>query len=80
MGKHSDIRAHFEGYKEEKRARRRKFGIPCPLCQNNRPRASPTLMMPGQKCKIDGYKDNRDPAIMEAKNDEVLDSVEQGTD
>ena len=45
--------------KEAKRAVRDKHGIPCPMCVKLLPKASPTILLPQQKCKIHGYKDFR---------------------
>lgn len=42
--------------KKEARAR---HGIPCPMCQTLLPKAPPSILLPQQRCKIHGYKDER---------------------
>jgi hypothetical protein len=50
-----DFRAHREYIRE----RRKRLGILCPRCQVVRPKAHPSILLPGQKCKVDGYRDPR---------------------
>lgn len=42
-----------------KREARRKYGVPCPICKRERPKAYPSILLPEQVCKIDGYRDPR---------------------
>lgn len=43
-----------------RREARTKHGVPCPACQEKLPRANPTILLPGQRCKIHGYRDMRE--------------------
>jgi hypothetical protein len=38
---------------------RRKHGKPCPECVRLLPKASPTILLPEQRCRIHGYRDPR---------------------
>lgn len=45
--------------RDAKRAARAKHGVPCPECQRLLPKASPSILLPQQRCKIHGYRDQR---------------------
>ena len=45
--------------REERKALRKKYGVDCPECKRVRPKACPSILLPGQKCKVDGYRDPR---------------------
>lgn len=49
----------FGAIKDHKKALRAKFGINCPQCSINRPKAHPTILLPQQRCRVDGYVDPR---------------------
>lgn len=55
----------FKAAKEHKRLLRMKFGVDCPNCRIKYPKTTPTKMLPGQKCKVDGYVDPRPPLTQE---------------
>lgn len=57
MSDYADMCAQMRAYRKEMRA---KYGIPCPECLRLLPKANPTILLPQQRCKIHGYKDNRD--------------------
>lgn len=61
-----DMADDFRALKEYRRERRAKLGVNCPQCAIVRPRAHPSILLPGQRCKIDGY---RDPRPREQGND-----------
>ncbi len=46
--------------REQKKALRRDHGIDCPQCNVKEPKRIPTILLPGQKCKVCGYKDQRE--------------------
>jgi hypothetical protein len=56
MGDMGDI---FNAWRDFKKERRRLFGVNCPKCAETRPRAHPSILLPGQRCKVDGYRDPR---------------------
>lgn len=45
--------------REAKKAARAKHGVPCPMCVKLLPKANPTILLPGQVCKIHKYRDPR---------------------
>ena len=45
--------------REAKREAREKFGVPCPRCVELLPKAYPSILLPGQMCKIHKYRDAR---------------------
>lgn len=49
-----------------RKARRAAFGVNCPQCKIKRPRAHPTILLPQQRCKVDGYRDPR-PRLTDAE-------------
>jgi hypothetical protein len=50
----SDLGDDYRAWREHKRQRRREKGQPCPGCVIVQPRRDPTIMMPGQKCRVCG--------------------------
>jgi hypothetical protein len=59
----------FNDWKANKRAIRAEHGVKCPRCAEVRPRAHPTILLPGQVCKVDGYKDMRPRLTQRQLND-----------
>lgn len=53
--------------RDHKRKVKGEFGVLCEGCKIARPKAHPTIMLPKQKCKVCGHKDNRPRSIMEQK-------------
>jgi hypothetical protein len=49
----------FRALKDRNKALRAKYGVNCPQCSVVRPKAHPTILMPQQRCKVDGYSDPR---------------------
>jgi hypothetical protein len=54
-----DMGDYFNDLRNEHKARRISFGVDCPKCKVVRPKAHPSILLPGQKCKVDGYRDPR---------------------
>ncbi len=52
MGDVGDI---YKIVKENKKERKRLYGINCPDCNKKQPKRIPTRLLPGQKCKVCGY-------------------------
>ena len=65
MSKDSDIAELGRAMKDHKQLRRKMYGVVCPHCPTNR---SPSILLPQQKCKVDGYKDIR-PRLTEDQED-----------
>jgi hypothetical protein len=34
-------------------------GVACPECRRLHPRAEPSILLPGARCRVDGYRDRR---------------------
>lgn len=56
MGDMGDL---FNALKADRRERRRKLGVECPECRRLRPKTNASILLPGQRCKVDGYRDTR---------------------
>ena len=54
-----DMGDDFRAMREERRERRAKFGVECPRCKVLRPKTNASILLPGQRCKVDGYRDPR---------------------
>ena len=55
----SDMGDDFRALKAFKAEERARLGIDCPGCIKTQPKRIPTRMMPGRRCKVCGYQDNR---------------------
>lgn len=55
----SDTIDDFRALRDHRREQRARYGVPCPECAIARPRAPASLLMPGQRCKVDGFRDPR---------------------
>ena len=56
MGNVGDYWRESKDAKKELRAR---HGIECPKCKEVRPGAHPSILLPQQRCRVDGYIDPR---------------------
>lgn len=54
-----DMGEFWKDVREARREERLRLGVPCPECVRLIPRASPTILLPQQKCRIHGYRDPR---------------------
>lgn len=54
-----DVGDYWREDKEYNREMRLRLGKPCPKCAEVRPKAHPSILLPGQRCRVDGYKDPR---------------------
>jgi hypothetical protein len=54
-----DMGDFWNDVKDHRRQQRRLFGVECPECQRLQPKRNPTILMPGQRCRVDGYRDAR---------------------
>lgn len=66
-----DVGDLFNDMRQHRKELRDKFGVACPECVRLLPKAHPSILLPGQRCKIHGYKDKRprldDPFWKEVK-------------
>jgi hypothetical protein len=63
MSDYGDMCRDLKNAKQKVRA---EFGQDCPMCRQLLPKACPSILLPGQRCKIHGY---RDPRKRTAKSD-----------
>lgn len=49
----------FRGIKDRKKRLREKYGEPCPECLRLLPKASPSILLPQQACRIHKHRDPR---------------------
>ena len=54
-----DVGDLFNPLRDARRALRAAYGVNCPQCAIARPRAHPSILLPQQRCKVDGYRDPR---------------------
>lgn len=54
-----DMGDDFRALKDHKQVLRKRHGVNCPQCAIKRPKAHPTILMPQQRCRVDGYRDPR---------------------
>jgi hypothetical protein len=54
-----DMGEIFNDMRDERRRLRDKFGVECPQCRVKQPKREPSILLPGQRCKVDGYHDLR---------------------
>ena len=55
----SDMAEDFKAMRDHKRRLRAKYGVECPSCKRFRPRACASILMPQERCRLDGYRDPR---------------------
>jgi len=61
MGDMGDI---FNSFRDAKKELRRKYGQPCSMCVKLLPKANPSILLPGQRCRIHNYRDPRPESII----------------
>lgn len=54
-----DMGDYFNDLKEHRRQMRETHGVNCPRCREKQPKRDPTILLPQQRCKVDGYQDPR---------------------
>ncbi|PHV13821.1 hypothetical protein CSQ90_26715 [Janthinobacterium sp. BJB303] len=62
----SDMTEGFNAMKGHKGRLRARYGVGCPECKKHRPRACATILLPQQRCRVDGYVDPR-PELTDAE-------------
>lgn len=55
----SDMGDDFKALKDHKKALRAKYGVECPRCKELRPKTNASILLPGQRCRVDHYRDPR---------------------
>ena len=54
-----DMGDYYNDLRDSRRDRRARLGVPCPQCATARPKANASILLPDQRCKVDGYRDPR---------------------
>ena len=54
----------YRGMMEHRKEQRRLLGVDCIGCPKIQPKRTPTLLMPGQTCRVCGYRDMRDAEVI----------------
>lgn len=49
----------YRAMSDHKKRLRAKYGVNCPACAEKRPKAHPSILLPQQRCRVDGYVDPR---------------------
>lgn len=62
-----DMGEVFKDYRDYRRRLRMAFGVKCPRCRELQPRREPSILLPRQKCRVDGYVDPRPMLTIEQK-------------
>jgi hypothetical protein len=55
----AELGEFWRDVKESRKEFKAQHGIPCPECQRLQPKRNPTILLPQQRCKVDGYHDPR---------------------
>jgi len=53
MGDMGDI---FRAHKDDLKERRQREGVPCEECKRLLPKANPSILLPGQKCRMHNWR------------------------
>lgn len=54
-----DMGDYYNDIKSYTKERRERLGVTCPRCNDKQPKRTPSILLPGQRCKVDGYRDPR---------------------
>jgi hypothetical protein len=57
----SDYAELCKDLREQRKLDRERYGVPCPECVRLLPKANPSILLPGQRCRIHRYRDPRKP-------------------
>jgi hypothetical protein len=54
-----DMGDFYNALREDRRKRRELLGVSCPGCPVKEPKRIPTILLPGQRCRVCGHRDPR---------------------
>lgn len=66
----SDMIDMYRVIKDHHREMRAALGVACPNCRIKQPKREPTILLPQQRCKVDGYRDPRPEILVSEWNAE----------
>ena len=52
----------YRALAQDRKQRRATLGVKCPGCRKAQPKRAPTILLPGQRCRVCGYTDPRKDA------------------
>lgn len=55
----------YRDLKAHRREMREALGVGCPMCRVKQPKRTPTVLLPQQRCKVDGYRDPRTERVID---------------
>lgn len=70
-----DVGDYWRDVEHDRKEMRRRFGIECPECKRLQPRRDATILLPQQRCRVDGYRDPR-PRIQRDENGVPIEPTE----
>ena len=50
-----DMGDYFNDLKQHRKDQRATNGVQCPRCNVVQPKREPSILLPGQRCRVDGY-------------------------
>jgi len=59
----------YRGMDARRKLLRARFGVECPTCKINRPKTNATILLPQQRCRVDGYCDPRPNLTQQQEQD-----------
>lgn len=54
-----DMGDDFRAMRDRRREHRAQHGLECPRCHELHPRRNASILLPQQRCRVDGYRDPR---------------------
>lgn len=72
----SDMIDMYRDLKEHRREMREALGVDCPMCCVKQPKRTPTILLPQQRCRVDGYRDPRPESVIDEWNAARLSTAE----
>jgi hypothetical protein len=66
-----DVGDAFNALRDYRKQLRAAFGIECPQCKRLRPKTNASILLPQQRCKVDGYRDPR-PRLTDEQREEIF--------
>lgn len=54
-----DLGDTWNDWNSEQKRLRAKYGVECPECKRLQPKRNASILLPRQRCKVDGYRDPR---------------------
>jgi hypothetical protein len=69
-----DMGDYWRETKDATKALRAMFGVECTMCKTKQPKRTPTILLPQQRCKVDGYRDAR-PRLTDSDEKKALEAA-----